>query len=256
MKIRSGLGILLVSGALVGCTAAAPSNEGYDFQITEGAEQASVIMTDGHGALLGQVEVRMGDYIDVETKQQLHGRILTVAVGEQEQGNETVGMAPVKLPLFPEQEKAALNAFLLDPHVAPLLAKWNITFDVLQPEPNAGAQNEAAYDACSPNPIGGNCASGSCCQYYNNVVQYQNVCCNNGVDNQVALNRICGFYAGNCAPVGPNGCGVCWHSYYSSCSISQTNCAMTYHACVFTGHCQTTADCCNGVCSAGNCNPR
>ena len=242
---------------------------------------------DGSGALVAQLDLRVG-MVDVPALGQiLPGREIHLRVGSDEYAFVSGGLDPVFLPAPVEP---ALTSFVLDPYVSQVLERWSVRYAELHDWLAAGDEHRApvveeAYTACAlppPNipltfftdggffaPCSGVGARSSCEDYVGNYAglnQYsQLVQCNN--DNRAVRACTLPFTTSQCGATGPNGCAVCLA--WLGPTGGDTTCTSSSCAWVdpppgggggggSTGSCTQTscfvnADCCSGTCSGGQC---
>lgn len=241
---------------------------------------------DGSGAVVAQLDLRVGMVEVPALGRTLLGRDIHLRVGTDEYAFPSGGLDPLFLPAPVEP---ALTTFVLDPYVGQVLGRWNVRYAELHDWLAAGdgdgtPSNEVAYAVCTappPNipltyfsdggfmaPCNGAGARSTCEDYIGNYAgnnQYnQLVQCNN--DNRAVRACTAPFASSQCGATGPNGCAPC----VSWLGPTGGNTACSSSSCTWvdpspggggggsTGSCsQTTcssnADCCSGTCSSGQC---
>jgi hypothetical protein len=179
------------------------------------------------GTTLTEVDVRLGMFIpSLDGGPEVDGRTMRVRVLEDETFHESIGNAPVMLPLA--RRNANLRAALVDPHVSSALARWGVAFDSTEPvSVSEIVTAETSYYwstyVSSPYPmIGGwysGCGGASGDAVYfdvdaSNVGEYR-LC----FDAKISAERRCdpGHQQGvevACGLTGSFGCAVCWTDPY------------------------------------------
>jgi len=233
---------------------------------------------DMHGALLGEVTLRLGDVYLAAFEQHVSGRELVVKVGDHTATHTDAAHGSLVLD-YPEP---VFEDLLADARVGAALARWDVRF---KPGPARDASGEAAYDACTSSGP----AYSSCCQWGSASDDHYEYRCGSGTNN-VFSERECagggascysknyaawpfGCYDGDLAPcpagswaadtgwgtwgcynnsglVGPNGCVVAWEVYpVTACAAwwSGGGCDYYYITCAGPNEpCDSTRGCCDG----------
>lgn len=195
-----------------------------DFRITETSTGVHIVGVNAQQAKVGELTLTLGEFDDPDYGR-VHGRILSVGVGEKLSTHQSEGTPALNLPLFPKAEDEDFNSFLLDPHVLSVMAKWGVAFTRETAVAAAGDEldGERPYDTCSPSPTAA-CQASECwgTSYWDQTDQlygqFQQVCC---PGNQTAATRTCtpGYTNNDCGHAGPAGCSVCWNQCVSWCHI-------------------------------------
>ena len=240
-KTAYAVGAALLTTMLAACSGPSPSKNtlGIDtFKITQAENDLHIAGIDANGAVVAELSLSRGHVTIPEEGLDGDGRKLSVRVLDYQVEHQSVGQDPVVLPLMGNKN---LSAFLLDAHVAPVMAKSGITFNTGTPVPEGAATADQPYVACThdTNP---SCAATSCSEDYGHT--YENVCCA-GVMQMI--HRSCNNDSSSaCGTNGPLGCAVCWSVVYSS------SCTAGYKAPDVTYTVDGVCHCGDNSCLIGN----
>jgi hypothetical protein len=193
------------------------------FQVTESPTELHVVGVNRAGVEIASVRLTLGQVTVSEIDLSGYGRTLTLKVNGKEARHVSVGQESLRLPLFKGKDGAAFNAFLLDPHVAPVLAERGIALTSENRPIERAAVGEAAYGSCIhdwPVSISGCCAynQSAPATEYEEACSYQtytlyNRSCNNCTSG-------CGGQSAACGTTGGSGCAPCWtQPFNSSCQV-------------------------------------
>jgi hypothetical protein len=222
------------------------------FQSTQSPSELQIIGRAADGRVIGMADLQVGPVSIPEEGLSGEGRALIVDVKGLRAEHTSVGNVPVVLPLF-HGEGSEISNFLEDPHVAPLLAAWGVTFSTDNP-PAPQSGGETRYLACTYG-FAGTCGETGCCQYSASGSTYEDVCCGTA---KKLYNRSCSSYPGTsaCGTNGPNGCAVCWsESFSTSCGTQNcgvSGCGYLIDSGVDQGLQQCTPNCTGKSCGAGD----
>jgi hypothetical protein len=195
-----------------------------------------VIGTDHGGAIVASFQLRVGTVpVDGWDAPTLGREIDIELAGTRYPRWGSAGLGDLQPPIV---DDPTLAAFVLDPYVAGVLARWGITYQLVEP----AVTSETAY-GCWLNsgtyvpPCSGQGGTASYCHEdwgdYGGYYTYeQKVVCNNGF----AATRYCNTAGGPtpCGTAGPGGCAACGGGFAGA---THTSC--TGGACAF--------------CAGGNC---
>jgi hypothetical protein len=260
---------ILAAVVAVACSTDEPKHQNVelgvvDFRVTETAAQLEIIGVDARYDVIARVHLRVGPVTIPEEQLAGLGRELTVEVRGTTVTHRSVGIAPLSLPRLRERR---LDAFLLDPYVASVLASWDVALD-----PASGlASSEVAYGhggSCSGFiPACGGTQYTSCCLGhvdgdYSDAEQA--IVCGN---NNLYARRACkgANQMTRCGLAGPAGCAVCWSApmnYYNMWTwFDEANNYCNFGLCGYaSAWCLWDSECCSGSCNVydppynGSCN--
>ena len=235
--MRQTLTLLFLTSLAACAQDASPGNEALgitEFQTTETATRLEIVGLDAQNARVAKITLERGYVVIASDDLQGDGRTLAVEIHGRSATHQSVGTDPLTLPVVAPGSE--IDAFLRDAHVAPALLRWGVGFEPSTAPTTATPavslpSGESAYAACggsayivyddSPYGLGGgctytpagSCGSTSCTQYATTGgVVGQFICC--GTQQQL-INRLCsGTGHDSCGTEGPNGCAVCWSSFY------------------------------------------
>ena len=201
------------------------------FEINETATAVTIVGRSARGELVGRADLTLGrfelDDIEAGRRYEVDGRKLVVSIDGTSSTSETIGYERRVLPVPGDAQHASLSAFLLDPHVAAVLARHALFFEAKEAAPPtevASTPAETAYDQNCWFGTSSACGSPTQCVGFHQSAdgdcqpsEEEYVCC---PTSHQAVYRSCNL--GLCAgPVGPNGCSVCWaYTYSTSCTTS------------------------------------
>jgi hypothetical protein len=256
----------IVTLILAGCSPAPQTNNTAlgitGFEVTQSASELRIVGLDAKKAVIGEVHLTVGYVAVPDEGMEGQGRSLTVDVRGRRAEHKSVGFYPLRLPLF-KAEGEGLNAFLQDPSVAPLLAKWGVSFTkenvIKRP-----ASNEVTYSGCR-HSWPSSCGDNGCCAYNQSgsATEYEDGCC---TSQSAMANRACNDCTSgcmgsqtDCGSAGDNGCKGCWSvSYNQSCQIFDegSSCSYSVYSCVQDSDsgcdsypcCDSQTECLGNVC--------
>ena len=190
------------------------------FDVQQTATELHIIGLDAQRAQVAELLLSVGRVVLPEENLDGDGKKLSVQVMGAQVEHESVGTAPVVLPFLDDKN---LVAFLVNPHVAPLVAKWGITF--VDPATTAAttSADERPLAACT-HATSASCVATGCCE---DSGAYEDVCCSGP---KAMVKRSCSSSATSaCGTNGPLGCAVCWSAKYTStCSTATKGLGCTY----------------------------
>lgn len=194
-----------------------------DVAVSETRSSVELVARDRSGSRIGSVKVERGRFYMEDHEAVVDGLQLTVDLLGETIQHRSKGVNELQLPLFAPADMAGFNELLLDRRVAPILARWDITFRDPAPIHAAAdgpppSSEEVPLEGCGYSGCN-NAETTSCAQtpvwhidYINwntcvdAVDEYR--CCSNGTAN----GRACGYPSGQnpCGTPGGGGCATCW----------------------------------------------
>ena len=227
----SAVTLAFVAGCTGGAEPSSTSSALADVEVTKTTDGLHVLGYDAAHVQVAELTLVRGMVTLPEDQGRAMGRHIVVTVGRDTVESATEGFDQHVFPLL--TGKPEINAFLTDKRVAPALLDEGIDFMAAPRRAAAavaGAPSERTYSNncsygfsascgsptdCAPNSLFTTDGSSGCIP----DGEGEDVCCPN---SHQAVSRLCGNEAWQCPPVGPQGCGVCWSTSYSSCSASSS----------------------------------
>lgn len=252
MRIASLIGVL---GMVVGCAQDASTTStgnqalGIDrFAVDESSSNVVITGLDTEGAEVARLELVHGVFTlsemfkDDYATPTVDGRKLSLDVGEQKMRYETAGYEPLMSLPAPRSEDWKIAEFVHDPHVAPILAKWSIGFEVASDDASEGAYHVTGnIYGSSPQTCNGlstcgttvrgtinTCGGGGSPSYAARVTQKSGTNCGlySSSYNEVVVSQ--------CCPAGTGGQSTNWYAEKAcptTTSNSNTRCGTATSVC-------------------------
>jgi hypothetical protein len=232
------------------------------FEVTQSDSELRIVGLDAKKAIVGEVHLTLGYVAVPDYGMEGQGRSLTVDVRGIRAEHKSVGFDPLRLPLF-KSGGEGLNAFLQDPSVAPLLAKWGVNF-TKENAIKSRRSSEVAYSGCR-HDWPASCGNFGCCAYNQSgsATEYEDGCCSgqSAMDNRACNDCTSGCRGTStaCGNAGDSGCAGCWYySYNQTCQIYDlgSTCDYYVYSCIQDNDsgcdtypcCDSQTDCTGNVC--------